>query len=82
MYVFLAEKYISVIHNHTRHTHNFVLVLERFEMADIVYMSCNIWIFRRYPLCGHNQVRAHGTRQRDQDLHICFARNSCDLMPD
>ena len=59
---FLAKIHIFVIHNHARHTHDLVPVLQILKMADIIYMGRHIGILRGDPLGRLHQIRTHGAR--------------------
>ena len=55
-----------------------ISILQVREMIQVVNLRRYIWIFRRDPLGGRYQFRAHGAGQGNQDLHIHRACNPTD----
>ena len=77
---FLTEMNLTIIYNQAWYTHNIVLVLQIFEMANIIHMRSNIWAYSCDLLCCHHKIGTHCAGECNQDLNISRFCNALNFL--
>ena len=63
------------IHDQTRDAHNVVFLLHVRIVCEIIHIDRDMVIIRSDPFGSGNEIRTHGTRERDRNIYVNIARN-------